>query len=57
MSDAEFRDIVRRAMIMLMTAFVRRYGWSWFDFLPRYVVLTATPLVTWTVTAETIERG
>ena len=34
-SDKEFRDEVRRAVIILMRAMIRKYHMAWLDFLPR----------------------
>jgi len=34
-SDKEFRDEIRRAMIILMRAMIRKYRMAWLDFLPR----------------------
>lgn len=41
MTDAEFIDQVRRGLLMIMSALVRRYGTAWLDFLPRHVVVPA----------------
>ena len=34
-SDKEFRDEIRRAVIILMRAMIRKYHMAWLDFLPR----------------------
>ena len=34
-SDKEFRDEIRRAVIILMRAMIRKYRMAWLDFLPR----------------------
>lgn len=35
MSDREFTIEVRRAVIIIMRACVRRFGMAWLDFMPR----------------------
>lgn len=35
MTDAEFVSEVRRGLITIMRALIRRYGLAWVDFLPR----------------------
>lgn len=35
MTDAEFIAEVRRGLITIMRAVIRRYGLSWADFLPK----------------------
>ncbi len=40
MSDREFIVELRRGLMIIMRALVRRYGLSWADFLPREQTVT-----------------
>lgn len=40
MSDREFTVEIRRALIIIMRACVRRFGMSWMDFLPESVTVS-----------------
>ena len=42
MTDAEFISEVRRGLLMIMRAFMRRFGLTWVDFLPRDVLRPMT---------------
>ena len=53
MTDAEFADQLRRGLLLIISAIFQRYGLSWAWFLPRDVVLTVTPLISWTVDVKT----
>ena len=43
MTDAEFVGELRRGLLLIMRAIMKRYHLSWADFLPRDV--TVTPVV------------
>ena len=34
-SDKEFRDEIRKGLIIIMRAMIRKYHMAWLDFLPR----------------------
>jgi hypothetical protein len=45
MTDAEFLTEVRRGLMLIMRAVMKRYGLTWRDFAPReYAVAPADPL-------------
>lgn len=51
MTDREFYIEIRHAVIIIIRAMMRRYGLTWLDFFPPDAI-TATPMVSWTVTVQ-----
>ena len=55
MSDREFIVEIKRGVVIILRAMIRRYGLSWLDFLPREAVTVAGIPVGWVVVDETVK--
>ena len=55
MTDHEFIEQVRRGLLMIMTAFIKRYSLSWLDFLPRDAALSV-PMFVWRTVDDKLKQ-